>query len=286
MTGIGLAGAFLGGLAALFSPCSAMLLPSFFAYAFGGSKQTLVGRTSVFYLGLLLTLVPMGLGAGALGSLLSTHRGALAVGGGVVFIVLGLVAALGISIPIPGLRSDGGTSPVAVLVMGAAYGLAGACTGPLLGAVLTYAAVGGSPLYGALLLASFGAGMTTPLLVLAWAWDGLRIARWLRPRPMRLGPFTTTRWGLVAGLLMVALGVLFLATDATTALGGLLDAASQLSLEHRLGRLALRIPDWAMMLLLVAVAGGIAWWVTKPRGDASTAAGMPEAAERRDAEGR
>jgi len=67
--GIGFAGSFLGGLAALLSPCAAMLLPSFFAYAFGDVKGRLVARTGAFYLGMLLTLVPMGLGAGALGAL-------------------------------------------------------------------------------------------------------------------------------------------------------------------------------------------------------------------------
>ena len=53
---------------------AAMMLPSFFAYAFGSSCSRLVGRTGLFYLGLLLTLVPLGLGAGSLGALLSTHR--------------------------------------------------------------------------------------------------------------------------------------------------------------------------------------------------------------------
>ena len=175
--GIGFAGSFLGGLAALLSPCAAMLLPSFFAYAFGDVKGRLVARTGAFYLGMLLTLVPMGLGAGALGALLITHRQSLAPGGGVVLILLGLVTALGIRIPMPGLRSSGGTSLLAVIAMGAVYGLAGACTGPLLGAVLTMAAVGGSPLNGALLLACFEAGMVVPLLVLAWLWQGIDIAR-------------------------------------------------------------------------------------------------------------
>ena len=55
--GIGFAGSFLGGLAALLSPCAAMLLPSFFAYAFGDVKGRLVARTGAFYLGMLLTLV-------------------------------------------------------------------------------------------------------------------------------------------------------------------------------------------------------------------------------------
>ena len=63
---IGYLGAFLGGLLSLLSPCSVMLLPSFFAYAFV-HPSTLVTRTGVFYLGLITTLVPLGVFAGTVG---------------------------------------------------------------------------------------------------------------------------------------------------------------------------------------------------------------------------
>ena len=63
MTEIGVVAAFAAGVLALLSPCSALLLPSFFAYAFADARA-LVARTTVFYLGLLLTLVPLGTGAG------------------------------------------------------------------------------------------------------------------------------------------------------------------------------------------------------------------------------
>ncbi len=42
--------AFAGGVLSLLSPCSALLLPAFFAYAFP-SRGQLVLRTGVFYLG-------------------------------------------------------------------------------------------------------------------------------------------------------------------------------------------------------------------------------------------
>src|SRR5690625_6400600 len=74
MIDIGLAGAFLGGLFALVSPCSALLLPSFFAYAFGGVGK-LVARTGLFYVGLALVLIPLGAGVGALGTLVTQYRG-------------------------------------------------------------------------------------------------------------------------------------------------------------------------------------------------------------------
>lgn len=47
--------AFLGGLLALLGPCSALLLPAFFAYSFT-SRTRLLGRTALFYAGLCLTL--------------------------------------------------------------------------------------------------------------------------------------------------------------------------------------------------------------------------------------
>lgn len=268
--GVGFAGAFLGGLAALLSPCAAMLLPSFFAYAFGSSRTRLLGRTGLFYLGLLITLVPLGLAAGALGALLATHRSVLALGGGILLIALGLLQVFGINVNLPGFRSGGGTGPFAVIALGAVYGLAGACTGPLLGAVLTMAAVGGSPLYGALLLAMFGAGMVVPLIVVAWAWDSTSLSEKLRPRPLTIGPVTTSVWGLVSGVLFIVLGVLFLTTDATSALGGIFDARQQLRLETALGNFADAIPDIGALLVVAAVVGLIVWQARRPRAEVSS----------------
>lgn len=259
--GIGYAGAFLGGTAALLSPCAAMLLPAFFAYAFGRSTATLLGRTALFYLGLLVTLVPLGLAAGALGGLLTTHRSTVATVGGVVLIVFGALQALGVPLPVPGLRSAGGDprGAVGVVLLGMTYGLAGACTGPLLGAVLTMAAVGGSPVYGAMLLAMFGLGMVVPLVLLAAVWERLGAGRGWRPRQLRWGPLTTSWPGIVSGVLFVVIGVLFLITDATAALGGLLDASGQYRLESWLSGVGGRVPDLAVVGALLAVAGVVVW---------------------------
>ncbi len=262
---VGFAGAFLGGLAALLSPCAAMLLPSFFAYAFGSSRTRLLGRTGLFYVGLLITLVPLGLAAGSLGALLATHRGTLALVGGGVLIVMGLLQVFGVNFNLPGFRSSGGTGPLAVIALGAVYGLAGACTGPLLGAVLTMAAVGGSPLYGGLLLAMFGAGMVVPLIVLALVWDSASLGEKLRPRPLKIGPITTSVWGLVSGVLFIILGILFLTTDATSSLGGIFDARQQLALETTLGNFAKAIPDIGILFVVAAVVGLLTWVAKKPR---------------------
>jgi hypothetical protein len=85
---------FLGGLLSLLSPCSALLLPAFFAYAFQ-SRGVLVGRTAVFYLGLCATLVPLGMGISAVSSLVYGHRSTLITISGLIIIAFGVIQALG-----------------------------------------------------------------------------------------------------------------------------------------------------------------------------------------------
>lgn len=54
---IGLLAAFAGGTLALLSPCAALLMPAFFASTIGtGPKLLLHG--AIFYVGLLIVLVP------------------------------------------------------------------------------------------------------------------------------------------------------------------------------------------------------------------------------------
>ncbi len=86
--------AFLGGVLSLLSPCSALLLPAFFAYAFGGGGE-LVKKTAIFYVGLSATLVPLGMGIAAVSSLFYGHRSVLILVSGAILILLGLLQAFG-----------------------------------------------------------------------------------------------------------------------------------------------------------------------------------------------
>ncbi|GAB3711129.1 cytochrome c biogenesis CcdA family protein [Mariniluteicoccus flavus] len=256
MIDIGYAGALLGGIATILSPCSAMMLPAFFAYAFA-STRLIVVRTGIFYLGLLTTLVPLGVAAGSFGALFTHHRGTFVTVAAAAVVVLGLLQALGVTVPLPGRRSDGPpqTGALSVYLLGTVYGIAGTCAGPILGSVLSVAAVGGNAVRGGVLLGIFAAGMVLPLMVLALLWDALDLGRraWLRQRPVALGPIRTTAGQLVSGLLFVAIGVAMWLTDGFADLGGLVGAEQQQGIEVSILGVAAQVADLVVVLLLVMV---------------------------------
>ncbi len=219
---------FVGGVLSLLSPCSALLLPAFFAYAFQ-SRGELVGRTAVFYLGLTATLVPLGMGISAVSTLVYGHRSALITVSGLVIIAFGVLQLLGRGFtvgPLARLRGrikgDPG-SVAATFALGAVYGFAGFCSGPILGAVLTVAASSGSVFGGAGLLATYAAGMAAPLFLMALLWERFDLAhrRWLRGREVSLGGLRSHTTNLISGLMFVTIGVLFIAFEGTSALEGL-----------------------------------------------------------------
>jgi cytochrome c biogenesis protein CcdA len=217
---------FFGGVLSLLSPCSALLLPAFFAYAFQ-SRGDLVGRTAVFYIGLCTTLVPLGMGISAVSSLVYGHRSTLITVSGLVIIAFGVIQVLGggfVFGPIERLRGGiKGSSLVATFSLGAVYGFAGFCSGPILGAVLTVAATSGSALQGAGLLATYAAGMAAPLFLMALLWDRLDLGRRrrLRGREISLGSLRLHTTNLLSGLMFVAIGVLFIVSEGTSSLEGL-----------------------------------------------------------------
>lgn len=259
MVDIGLLGALFGGILSLVSPCSALLLPSFFAYAFDNVGR-LLARTAVFWLGLAVVLVPLGAGVGAVGSVLTQYRGIATTVGGVVLIGLGAMSILGRGFAFaPAQRASGAikvSGTASVFALGAVYGLAGFCSGPLLGSVLTVAIAGGQASYGGLLMAVYAFGMALPLFVLALLWERFDLGnkRWLRGREITIGRLTTHTTSLVSGLLFIGIGLLFLLTDGTANLGGPMGVDEQFSLQVWLGSVADRVPDGALVIAVLLVA--------------------------------
>jgi cytochrome c biogenesis protein CcdA len=258
MIQIGVLGAFLGGVLAILSPCSALLLPSFFAYAFDGIG-TLLARTAVFFVGLATVLVPLGAGVGAVGSAITTYRSQTTTISALVIIGLGVMILSGKGFNLGIARRVAGSTPIttalSVFVLGTVYGLAGFCSGPLLGAVLTVAVAGGNAPYGGLLMAVYAVGMTVPLAVLAALWDEYDLGHrhWLRGRAVRMGPIHTHTTSLVSGLLFIGIGILFLCTAGTANLGGFLSADSSVALQGWLARVTGTFGNLVVALVAILI---------------------------------
>lgn len=262
---VGYLSAFLGGLLALASPCSAMLLPAFFAYAFERPLK-LVATTGVFYLGLIATLVPMGAAASSVGSVLTVHRDTVVLASGSLLIALGALQILGLgfgsSLAQRAVGRLDARSTVSVLALGAVYGLAGFCAGPILGSVLAISAVGGDPVYGGTLLAIYGLGMVVPLLVLALLWNRFDLGKrsWLRGRELRLGRVRTHTTSVIAGTLFVAIGVLFVATDGTGTIAAPVGVDQQFDAQVWVQRIGDGISDTTIVVVFAAMLGVLGTW--------------------------
>ncbi len=180
-----------------------------------------------------------------------------------LLIVFGLMAVTGrgfsfLSSGQASKAAGGAGGNASVLALGAVYGFAGFCSGPLLGAVLTFAITGGSPVYGGALMAFYALGMALPLFVLALFWDRLELGkrRWLRGREIRIGPLTTHSTSLISGAVFIGVGLLFLFTEGTANLGGLVGVEGQFRLQEWASGVAGKVPDF--VLPLVAIAGLLA----------------------------
>lgn len=261
---IGFITAFIGGVLALLSPCSALLLPAFFASTVGARLRLLV-HGSVFYLGLIVTLVPFGLGLGAFGSLFMEQRGLVIAVTSVILVLLGIMQALGFGFDIsrllpgaPKLQQSAAARKgfIRTFLLGAVGGVAGFCAGPILGAVLTLAMGRGSTLTAGALLAVYGAGMVVPLIVIAALWEklGTRGQRVLRGRAVTVFGRQLHTTSLITGLLIVAVGLLFWFTNGLLSMPSLVPTAVQAWAQEQGAVFSSPVFDVVAIVLVVSIA--------------------------------
>jgi hypothetical protein len=192
------------------------------------------------------------------------HRETLVAVGGWTLIALGLAQILGLGFGSRRLQQAAGArrtgSALSVFALGAVYGLAGFCAGPILGGILTVAALDGSPLHGGLLLALYALGMAVPMFVLAMLWDRYDLGRrrWLRGRALRLGPLTVHSTSLVGGCVFVLLGAAFLLFDGTSALPSLLGVDTEAAWEQGATRIGEAVSDRSLALAAALAAAATA----------------------------
>jgi cytochrome c biogenesis protein CcdA len=277
--------AFVGGVLALLSPCSALLLPAFFAYAFQG-KRELTARTSVFYLGLATIFVPLGMGASLATTLVVDHRDTLILAAGFLLISFGALELAGRSFSL--LRMGGGTveetrSLLGTYSLGVVYGFGGFCSGPILGSVLTVAATDDNVLRGGGLLATYALGTVVPLFVLAAVWDRARIGerRWLRGRGFTFGPLSVHSTNLIAGVLFIVLGLSFILLRGTNALAGAYEGWGLTAVSFEVDRFVKDatggVPDVAVLAGLAVLVFAAAAYMKRRTADRDVGGSEPTA---------
>lgn len=208
--------AFAAGLVSFVSPCVLPLVPAYVTYLTGSSldalasgqnRRLLVLNGVFFILGFTLVFVVMGMGASAIGRLLTEYMGLVRRIGGVIVIVFGLYLTGLLQLMVldqerrlqAPVKAPG---PVNSLLLGATFAAGWTpCIGPVLASVLLLAGTTATATQGALLLLTYAAGMALPFLLLTLSLH--RLQSWLR----KLLPYTR-RIQVASGVLMVVLGIM------------------------------------------------------------------------------
>ena len=266
---------YLAGLVALFAPCCiSFLLPAYWGSIFKERGKVLV-LTAIFFLGILVIFLPVGLGAAVVGQWLGRfHTPVFYIGGGIL-VFLGALLLFGKSpsmhVNLPVLK---GHDPVTIFLLGIFSGIASTCCAPVFAGVATLSALAGTPLGGGVLTFAYVLGMVSPLFILSWFWDRLEVSK-------RMGIMRkTVSWGvgsfrvalpvgyLLAALIFLAMGFYILWLTATDRLN--MASSWQLSANISLvrflrgsGAWLVNVPQWVWALLFAGLIGFVLWGIFK-----------------------
>ncbi len=212
--------AFLAGLASFLSPCVFSLVPAYVGYLGGRAAGDESGAASrwltlthglAFVLGFSVIFVALGVAASALGGLLFNLSQWLAKIGGIIVIVFGLHMIGVIRIPFLEYDTRINKAPdrslgyLSSALMGVFFSAGWSpCVGPVLSAILTMAANGGSIVLGTKLLSAYSAGLALPFLVAAFGIGWVTIVLRKYARVMRYVE-------IAMGVILVIVGVLLFA---------------------------------------------------------------------------
>jgi cytochrome c-type biogenesis protein len=263
---------FIAGMVALFAPCCiSVMLPAYFASSFE-RRRSLVAMTFVFAAGVALVIMPIALGAAAIGAAINKHHLPIYLAGGALMLALGVFMIAGgkLRLPMPGFRARERRGPLAVLFLGAFSGVASACCAPVLAGVLALSGISGSFSAALVLGVAYVFGMVFPLFLIALLWEHFnwgesRLLRGRTFRPRVLGrQLALHSTALASGVLLVGIGVLMtviaLAGSAMPSSGWRLELSARL--QHYgsvLTDWADTIPGWITAAALIALLAALAW---------------------------
>lgn len=222
--------AFIAGMAALFAPCCiTVLLPSYLGSIFREKRKVLL-MTFIFFLGLSVVFLPMGLGAAGLGKLFSRYHDQIFTTAGILFSLLGASILLGwhFSMPFsvnPKLKIQNTGS---VFTLGIFSGIATTCCAPVLAGVIALSVLPNSIFWGGLYALAYTLGMVAPLFLIAYFWDKNNLTPKIMASNKRLSYTIGGREvslaiaDLVSGATFLLMGafILYLAKTNQLAMGG------------------------------------------------------------------
>ncbi|MGI9400757.1 MAG: cytochrome c biogenesis CcdA family protein [Rhizobiaceae bacterium] len=215
--------ALTAGVLSFLSPCVLPLVPPYLCFIAGTSLEQLtegddldptVGKriflsALAFVLGFSTVFILLGATASFLGQLISTHISLLSKIAGVIIILLGLnfLGLFKIGLFSREARFESPSKPMGLFgayIVGLAFAFGWTpCVGPVLAAVLFYAAQESSTWTGVSLLATYALGLGIPFLIAALA--GKPFLKFMQKFRRHLGTIEK-----LIGALLVVTGILFL----------------------------------------------------------------------------
>jgi cytochrome c-type biogenesis protein len=188
MTDVNFLVAFTSGLLSFLSPCVLPVIPSYLSFISGVSLEEMTGpraqgvvrrrivlNSLAFILGFSIVFVSLGVSASFLGGLFAGYRRLIRIAGGALIIVVGiyLLGFFKISALDRYFQVNLKDKPAGYLgsaLIGVTFAVAWIpCVGPILGAILTWAATSSRVSEGVFLLSSYAAGLALPFFLSALA---------------------------------------------------------------------------------------------------------------------
>lgn len=230
MNQISIGVAFIAGVLSFLSPCVLPLIPGYISFLSGLSLEELqsgsdrrkiikkAGLTSIFFvIGFSVVFISLGASASLVGKFLSVHLKILTKIAGILIVIMGLhllgvlkIGWFNVEKRLKARRHSGSLLGAFLIGLAFAFGWT-PCIGPILAGILTLAATQETVAKGMLLLAVYSAGLGIPFIITGFS-VGLFTQFFQRYRRL-------IRWGeIVAGLLLIAIGVLIFTNNLTALL--------------------------------------------------------------------